>query len=270
MRSVIVLALPCFFGLVGLSVPGGPSTEERLARAQERFRLGVERLGQPAESRRFFGQAADELERLSGSVPSPAFYLSLGNAEALAGRWPRAIWAYQCGLEVDPNSAALREHLGYARSLVNYPPGNRGRPVADAWPRWLHRLTAADLLILATSTYGLAWLAGGWWYVRRRAVPLAAALCLFAVALAAGAGYLLEERQAHRTRRDPHLVVVAADTPLHRGNGPSYPLHPDVPTLPAGLEAWSLHRRGAWVQVRLSTGEIGWVRGDAVLIVASR
>jgi hypothetical protein len=269
MRILIVSVLP-ICGLVGLAARGGPSSEERLARAQERFRLGVEKLGQPAESRRLFGQAADELERLRESARSSEFYLFLGNAEALAGRWPRAIWAYHCGLEVDPNIRALRAHLEYARSLVNYPPGNRGRPVTDAWPRWLHRPSAAELLGLAAAAYSFAWLAGGWWYVRRRFPLLVVTLGLFAVAVASGVGYKLEERQALRTWPDPHLVIIASDTQLHRGNGPNYPLHPDVPTLPAGLEAWTIHQRGAWLQVRLSTGEIGWVRGDAVLIVDAR
>ena len=35
MRTVIVVALPCLFGLVGLAVPGGPSREERLAHADD-------------------------------------------------------------------------------------------------------------------------------------------------------------------------------------------------------------------------------------------
>ena len=231
-----------------------------VARAQQRFRLGVEKLGQPAESRRLFGQAADDLEELRESGCSPAFYLTMGNAQALAGRWPKAIWAYQCGLMVDPNNAALREHLEYARLLVNHSPGNRGRPAPDVWPRWLHRPADVDLLMLAATAYSLAWLIGGWWYVRRRAASLAVALGLIAAAFAFGAGYVLDIR-------DAHLVVIAADTPLHRGNGPSYPLHPDVPSLPAGLEARTLHRRGAWLQVQLTTGEIGWVPVDAVLMV---
>jgi hypothetical protein len=281
MRTLIVLALPCYFGF-RLIAPGGPSDEELVARAQERFRLGVEKLGQPAESRRLFGQAADDFESLWESGRSPAYYLTMGNAEALAGRWPKAIWAYHCGLMVDPNNAPLREHLEYARSLVNYPPGNRGRPAPDYWPRWLHRPTTVDLLILATTAYSLAWLASVWWFVRRRTVPLVAALGLFAVAIASGAGCLQEEQRAVAdavsvgveptltasvTARQYH-VVIAADTPLHRGNGPSYPLHPDVPTLPAGLEAWSLHQRGAWRHVQLTTGEIGWIPADALLIVA--
>lgn len=272
MRGVMLVAVPCLLGLVGLSRPGDPSSEEILARAHERFQLGVEKLRQPAESRRLFAQAAKDFERLYGGPRSPAFYLSWGNAEALAGRWPYAICAYHCGLKIDPNNAALRAHLEHARTLVDYPPGGRGRPVPEIWPGWLHRATAGDLLVLAASAYSLAWLAGGWWVVRRRALPLALALGLFAVALAAGAAYLLEERQVYRDarRQPPHLVVIAEPTTLHRGNGPSYPLHPDVPSLPASLEARQLHQRGAWYQVQLATGEVGWVEASHVLMVMPR
>ena len=120
--------------------------------------------------------------------------------------------------------------------------------------------------MLAAVAYSLAWLVGGWWYLHRRGLPLAA--LLFAVALAGSAGYALDVQQAAYDRAHP-LVVIAVDaTPLQRGNGPSYPLNPDVPNLPAGLEARVLHERGAWLQVQLSTGEVGWVRRAAVLIVS--
>src|SRR3954454_9775169 len=115
MRGMILVAVPCLLGLVGLARPGEPSREERLARAQERFRLGVEKLREPAEARRFFEQATEEFARLYGGARSPAFYLGFGNAAALAGRWPVAIWAYHCGLQIDPNDGALRAHLEHAR-----------------------------------------------------------------------------------------------------------------------------------------------------------
>src|SRR2546423_1030278 len=85
------------------------------------------------------GSAAAGLRELEQSgLRSPALYLALGNAEALAGRWPRAIWAYECGRRLDRNDARLREHLNYARSLVNYPESGRGRPAPERWPSWLH------------------------------------------------------------------------------------------------------------------------------------
>ena len=117
MRWVIVLPLP---GLLGLLI-----SLEAKSRA---FREGVDKLRNPVESRRLFREAADGFDELrQHGCQSPALYLRLGNAEALAGHWPRAIWAYHGGLAMDPNHATLREHLAYARSLVNYPTGGRGR-----------------------------------------------------------------------------------------------------------------------------------------------
>jgi hypothetical protein len=249
-------------------VAGESPKEERLARAQEQFRLGVEKLRQPAEARRLFAQAADEFASLRDVIPSPNLYLCLGNAEALAGRWPHAIWAYQCGLRIDPNHGALREHLQYARALVNDLPNGRGRASPDAWPGWLHRPSSGELLLLGTIIYSLACFAGGWWYVRRRASYPWAALVLCLVALGCSAGYLLKERQVHEESQHPLVIVAVPATSLYRGNGPSYPLHPDVPSLPAGLETRLLHRRGSWLQVQLATGEIGWVLAERVLIVA--
>ncbi len=245
-----------------------PSAEV-LAHGCERFQLGVERLRSVAESRRLCAEAAADFARLQqGGANTPALYLALGNAEALAGRWPQAIRAYESGRRLDPNDAVLRAHLEYAWSLVSYPPSGRGRPVPDAWPAWLHRPSADELLLVAAVAYSLAWLAGGWWYVRRQAMALAAGL--FASALLAGFGYFLSVQQAEYDRQHPLVVVAADGTTLHRGNGPSYPLHADVPNLPAGLEARVMYERGSWLQVQLSTGEIGWVPRDHVLVVATR
>jgi hypothetical protein len=54
--------------------------------------------------------------------------------------------------------------------------------------------------------------------------------------------------------------------PLRRGNGESYPAHRDVPALALGMEADLLHRRGDWLQVRLASGQTGWVQTTHVLL----
>jgi hypothetical protein len=265
---VTVIALLCLVSLGRSGAASEPSTEDVLARAQNQFRQGAEKLREPIEARRLFGEAADTFATLRGVVRSPNFFLSWGNSEALAGRWPQAIWAYHSGLRIDPNSEPLREHLQYARSLVDDTPGGRSRPEPSRWPGWLHRPTPGDLLLLTAITYSLGCFAAGWWYVRRRSLLLAAAVAFFSVALAGGAAYLLEERRAEEEARQPLVIVAAEGTTLHRGNGPSYPLHPDVPSLPPGLEARQIQQRGGWLQVELTTGEVGWVPSDRVLVVA--
>lgn len=261
MRAVILLSA---LGLFATSAAAG---DETLTHAQEHFRQGVDKLRSVAESRRLFAEAAAEFEQLhKDGIHSAALYLALGNAEALAGHWPRAIWAYDCGLRRDPTDRALREQRDYARTLVNYPPEGRGRPAADLWPDWLHRLSAGEWLLAAAIAYSLAWLAGGWWYVRRRTLPLVAMVGLLTAAIVTGAGWYLDVQESEYDRDHPLAVVAADNTPLYRGNGPNYPLSADVPSLPAGMEVRVLHERGAWLQVQLATGEVGWLTRARVLL----
>jgi hypothetical protein len=260
-RAVILLA-----ALVLFASRAG-ADDETLAQAQEHFRQGVENLRSVSESRRLFAAAAADLARLQQEgVRTADLYLALGNAEALAGRWPRAIWAYECGLRLDPNDRTLRQHRDYARTLVNYPAGGRGRPTAELWPGWLHRPAPGEWLLAAAIAYSLVWFAGAWWYVRRRTLPLVTTLGLAALAIAAVGGWYIDVEKAAYDRLHPLAVVAADNTPLYRGNGPNYPLNADVPSLSAGMEVRVLHERGAWLHVQLGTGEIGWLVRARVLI----
>jgi hypothetical protein len=260
-RAVIVLtALVLFASRAG-------ADDKTLGQAQEHFRQGVEKLRSVSESRRLFAAAADDFARVQQEgVRTAALYRALGNAEALAGRWPRAIWAYECGLRLDPNDRTLRQHRDYARTLVNYPAGGRGRPTGELWPGWLHRPAPGEWLLAAAIAYSLAWLAGAWWYMRRRTLPWVAILGLAAAAIAALGGWYTDVEKADYDLRHPLAVVAADNTPLYRGNGPNYPLNADVPSLPGGMEVRVLHERGAWLQVQLATGEIGWLVRARVLI----
>ena len=66
---------------------------------------------------------------------------------------------------------------------------------------------------------------------------------------------------------------------LHRGDGSEYPrynaaardwtdsgLDAEATVLPAGVEARLLFERGAWLQIRLDGGEVGWVPRTAVML----
>src|SRR5207247_8360883 len=108
--------------------------------------------------------------------------------------------------------------------------------------------------------------ATGWWYMRGR--RLGVVLVFGGIAVASLAGYAFAEARAEYDRLYPLVIVVDEGTPLHRGNGPNYAVDPDVPNLPAGLEARLLHRRGGWLQIRLAGGAAGWVDGARALVVA--
>jgi hypothetical protein len=263
MRALSVAAfLACL-----LAQPSPRSDEEILAEAQTAYRQGVEHKDHLIQARRDFARAADAYLQLHrAGVGSAALYRNLGDSAILADRWPEAIWAYHLGLRFDANESVMREHLAYARAKVLYPAAGQGRPDSETWPTWLHRPTLLELFIAFALTYALACFAGlGAWHWRSsRFIVLTLALVF--VAFLCGAGMWFEAEKQSGDRAAP-LVVIASNAPFYRGNGSSYPQHAAVPILPRGLEARLVHRRGAWLQIRLSTGEIGWLPRSQVLIV---
>ncbi len=285
------------FPVVLLGMPGfvqaqGPNSAEILDEAESAFRLGVESKTRLLLARKHFGKATDEYLKLHGhGHRSAALYRSLGNTAVLADRWPEAIWAYQAGLKLNPNDRVMRKHLAHVRTKVLYPPAGQGRPEADVWPPWLYRPTALVFLFVCFVSYSLAW-AGAMALSRESpsvffgsfAILLLASVgvmvflspkpwrVLFtcvAIWLAALAGGALWQTQRQvKIDNETPLVVLATNTDFHRGNGPSYPKHPVLPVLPRGLEARQTHRRGDWLQIRLTTGESGWVHASQTLIDA--
>jgi hypothetical protein len=218
-------------------------------------------------ARTHFAEAANRyLDLHRRGVRCPALYRSLGNAALLADRWPEAIWAYHVGLKLDPNDAAMREHLAFARAKVLYPPSGEGRLDADTWPIWLHRPTLSELFCVFVGAYSLAWLTGTWALIGRAWTAGLASVIAALVALTAGAALLHADRQADIDRQTP-LVVIAENTAFYQGNAASYPQHASLPMLPRGMEARQIHARGNWLQIRLSTGEVGWLPRRQVLIV---
>ncbi len=221
----------------------------------------------PLRAQRFFAEAADRYRELhERGVRDPALYLNLGNAAYLADRWPDALWAYQLGLKLDPNDAELRTQRDFVRARVIYPPSGHGHPEGDVWPAWLYRPAPVILArcagIFYVLTCGLAMAA---FLMRSLRLFLPASLTLL-VSLAAGGAYWLGSMEAQADRDTP-LVIIRENTTLYRGNGRNYPAHAEFPLLPRGLEARQLYRRGAWLQIRLSTGEVGWVPESQVSVV---
>jgi hypothetical protein len=241
----------------------GDVNAELVRRAEQAFHQGVAAQARVQEARRHFAQAAELFGELhSHGVRSPALYLDLGNAEYLAGRPERALWAYQSGLRLDPRDQRLRENLQQVRAGIHYPAGGRARLEPEIWPQ----AKPVPLLVAAFATYALACLVATLWFYRP-APALMGSLCALAVATTVSLVALARVlAQAEHDRLQP-VVVVSEETPLYRGNGPSYPPHPDLPSLPRGVEARQLLRRGSWLQVQCTSGEIGWMPARTVLVV---
>ncbi len=197
---------------------------------------------------------------------SVAWFFNAGNASLLADQLPVAILAYHKGLELDPNDTGVRENLEYARQRVQYPPGSRGRPETDWWPAWLYRPSAFQVLLLAVGLHALGCAVFTRWYMMRRRLLLTYAGISCVLAVACGCYWLyLEEGLAWRTTHP--LVVIRVDkSALRKGNGPSYPVNPDLPLLARGMEARQLHARGDWLQVIFASGTVGWISRAAALV----
>jgi hypothetical protein len=240
--------------------------------AEAAFRKGVEYKDRFLQARPHFAKAADQYYKLHElGVRSPALYRNLGDAALLADRLPESIWAYHMSVALDPNNARAREHLAFARSKVLYPPSGQGRLDPDTWPAWLHRPTLRQLLWTWIAAYAVACVSVTISILRARAGrPLGAWVWLASIgavlALTSGVALWQMNQRVEADHASP-LVVVAENTPFYLGNATSYPPHASLPRLPRGMEVRQIHRRGDWLQVRLTTGEIGWLPAERVWIV---
>jgi hypothetical protein len=241
-----------------------PLPDAELARrAEELFERGLERRQQGEKSRALFEEAGRQLEELrQRGFSNATLQLDLGNAYLLAGDLPRAILAYRHGLRLAPGNRALRGNLRHARQRVIHLEGSGlGRPPEAFRPAWLPD-APRSLFAVAVLAYGGVCVCLTRWYMVRRRRWLVAALA--AVVVSAAATALLAASTA--LVPDRPVVVIAADgVLLRKGNGRSFPPRVDTP-LGRGVEASLLYRKGGWLQVELSGGEVGWVQErDAVV-----
>jgi hypothetical protein len=235
--------------------------------AEAAFDRGLENRSHLLVARKHFSEATDVYLKVKPLViRTPQLYRNLGNAAVLADRWPVAIWAYQTGLKLDPNDSRMRDQLAFVRGKVLYSAKGQGRPEPDLWPGWLHRPTRVELLGLLFFLYVWQWIAISYWLVKRSTKSVLFLVAVTVVALLVCVGLRYEWHQL-KVDRDTPLVVLVENSDFYRGNAASYPKHADLPFLPRGLEARQLHRRGDWLQIRLTTGEVGWVPAGNVLVV---
>lgn len=273
MRSLIAVMIAILLPAFGQAQDSLRTDEEILAQAEAAFQRGVENKSRFLLARTHFSEATNRyLELHRHGIRSPALCRSLGNAALLADRWPEAIWAYHVGLLLDPNDAVMREHLAFARNKVLYPPSGEGRLEPDSWPVWMHRPTIFELLCAFVGFYSVALVSGTLALFRSRngagRLIYLSWIAGLALILAVGSGAALwhQQGQAEFDRNTP-LVVIAENTAFYQGNATSYPQNAALPMLPRGMEARQIHARGTWLQIRLSTGQVGWLPRERVLIV---
>jgi len=237
-----------------------------LERAEREFHEGLAARAHPDQAMPHFRMAFVHYKALRRQgVNNTALYRNLGNAAFLADDLPEAILAYRRGLRLDPGDRVLRENLEEARNQVQYPPGTLCRPADDKWPAWLPRLADNLLLGLALGLYAFGCVAITRWLLVRRAFLLLLGAMAIVVASGTAAWWGVRQRQARDESAHP-LVVVKTTTPLHAGNGASYPLHKTMLSVARGMEGRMRYARGDWLQVQFPGGARGWLQRDHVLI----
>jgi len=257
-----------WFLLIGLSLPVLPDDRGVKAQAEAEFAEGLRlRDSDYPRSQRCFAAAARlyrELQRRG--VRNAALFRNLGRSSFLAGDLPGAILAYRQALQLAPTAGDIRQELEYLREQVVFAtPGAYARPPADERPPWLPPLRPSPWLL---TTWLVAYSAGWFCLVRWRQSArrgfLAGGALLLIGAILGGYGLLQLDRQELRERQSPLAVVSQDGLRLRRGDAWTYPeVHPP---LNRGVEVRVILVRGAWAQVRLSGGEIGWLPREAILL----
>jgi hypothetical protein len=254
--------------MAALAAAAAPSDTELLARAERSFAAGLRLREQPERARPLFRAAAEAYAQLrQRGFDNADLDCNEGNAWLLAEEVAPAILAYRRGLRLDPVNDGLHEGLTCARERVRYASsGSFGRPPSDDRPPWLPRLgLRAWSFALLVGGYALCWVCLTRWRMTRRPRLLYLGLGGFAAVAAAGLLLVIGASYEERALGGPVVVVARDDVLLRRGNSMAYPPRYETP-LNRGVEARLLFRRGDWVQVELSGGQVGWLPAPAVLL----
>lgn len=215
-------------------------------------------------------KAYEELHRRG--IRNPTLYLHLGNLYFISGRAGDAVFSFRRGLQLAPAHPLLRSNLNLARQQVLYHKNTGcGRPPIDSRPPWLPRFQMADwmLIVIWLAFLACCVCATRAWMKRDRRLWIVGGAGFALVLLVGGLMVVLD----HYDRPDsehPFLVIRkegSSEKPLllRLGNGARYPTTSSIP-LRQGMEGELLTKRGGWVQMKLASGEVGWVPEESVLI----
>lgn len=263
-------SLLIMFAVSPLSLPSsvGLSDAAILAIAEQSFTQGTGLRNDSVKARAAFARSAIGYDELwERGYHTPELTLNRAHAHQLAGNLPKAIAALQEGLAENRWSRPLQVALEEARSAVGYPLtgdlASQCRPISP--PTIGNRMSPTEAWVIAAILWLLT--CGG---IARFAMTRVMGWLVFAGLTAAalvllGGLWLQDDRQRQRENAEP-LMIVADDVILRTGNSENYPTRLDS-KLPRGVEVRERSHRGGWVQVRLSSGVIGWLPESVVLTV---
>jgi hypothetical protein len=251
------------FALIGLSL--APSDDELLARAEQFFAMGVRTKNDAALARPLFAKSAEAYDQLwNRGHNRPAIAANRARAHRLAGDLPGAIAALHEGRTVARYDRGLQVELAEARAAVPYHSEDLAAQCRPQQDRGIGTRMSPIEAYLAVGGLWLIACLGVARFAMSRAPGWLAGTGLALVAIIA-LGWLWREDWQARANLRP-LVIVKHESRFKTGNGETWPDRLKW-SLPPGVEARELTRRGGWVQVELASGVAGWLPETSLIEV---
>lgn len=216
----------------------------------------------PAAAAALYRRAAAGLDAIAAAgVASPALEFNRGNTQFRLGDLGRAILHYRRGLRLNPRDPRLRANLAYARGRVE-----PRLPTGDN-EQLIQRLLFFHYNTSLRERFWLAALpaAAGWLLlILRLWRPLRPLAAGGLVLVLLGATFSVSALgQLHTETTTPAAVLIGSPQTLRQGRGDGYEPVLREPLGP-GVECQILETRGDWVQVRLGSGQAGWLPAAAI------
>jgi tetratricopeptide (TPR) repeat protein len=204
-----------------------------------------------------FSEAAATYQQVvqSGKV-SPALYFNLGNAFFKSGQLGRAIAAYHDAEKISPRDSDVHANLQFVRGRVQ-----NSTPPTGRWQQWLATLTLNEWALLAAAVFWI-WIALLILTQFRPAFKQSlrtliwcggVATCVFGGCLGA----------AWSGRSNRTAIIIEQAVALHNG-----PLDesPTGATVHDGAELSVIDTKNDWLQVRVDSQRVGWIKHDQVIL----
>lgn len=246
-RFLQIIAAGLFL-LLGADALAAPSTPTPASDSQDP-RAQFEQANQLYE-RQQFAQAAEAYQQLTQSGrATAALYFNFGNALIKSGQLGRAIINFRLAERLAPRDPDIKSNLRYARSLAT-----GARVDLPQWERFLRSITVNE----STAVFVLAYWVWMGLLCAKISKPglIQSTWTRLAAALVLLSGLLLALTWTSHFKRGTAVVIVK-DAPVRYG-----PLEESQSShsLPDGTELTLLDQKDQWLQVRDSSGRVGWVR----------
>jgi tetratricopeptide (TPR) repeat protein len=205
-----------------------------------------------------FGLAAEHFESLiARGVKSAAVYYNLGNCYYKQGHTGRAVATYRRGGMLAPRDSDIKTNLNLVRSVVGFRDTTASYDLGGVAVFPLRLASPRELMLVFYVGYYLTIIClvcvlffGG--NLRRKSLRILIVLLVVTVGALGFARYGVS-----RFNNGSDGVVTSEKAEFMSGPGTAFD---ELARLPDGVEVRLRARSGIWVEVELSTGDIGWIR----------